>query len=461
MLRSAFNHMIRPRGLYLGAILFLALGDTARAQAPDTLRLADLRVAAARQDARALQGGLLARAAALRLSNLRARRLPRLNFSGQGTLQSDVPSILIPLPGVSIPEPPREQFRAQAEADWLLFDGGRLSRQATAERARFAEGEAGVEVTLYEMREATTETFFGALLLQAQAQTLALAAADLEARLALTRSRVKDGAALPADTAALKAEAIRLRQQTAEAEASRHAALAVLADLTGYPITADDVLALPDLAAADLAAADLEVADSLGRRPELVRLQRTAERLGAEARVAEAETRPHLSLFGQAGVGRPSPFDFLSDETKPFALAGVRLRWSPLDWGQARRTADVLRLQARIVETDAAALADRLRRAAEDDAARIGWLEKALEEDARVEALREEVLLVARRQFEEGVLLAPDYAGRVTDLAAARLTRERHRIELAQARARLLSTLGRFPEPRLLDAPRPFNPSDR
>jgi outer membrane protein TolC len=124
----------------------------------------------------------------------------------------------------------------------------------------------------------------------------------------------------------------------------------------------------------------------------------------------------------------------------------VRVRWTPLDAPRARREAEASRLQADVAAAEADALARALRRQAEAHRATLDRLDAALPQDARVVALREEVLRVARRQMDEGVLPAPDYVDRLTDLATARLAAERHRIERAYAHARLLTTLGLFPD---------------
>ena len=436
-------------------VLALLFASGAVSAQPDTLRLSDVRAAAAEADPRGAQPELLARASRLRLEALRAGRLPRLALIGQGTLQSDVPSIPLSLPDGSSPAPPKEQVRAHVEADWSLYDGGRTALHSDLERARLAEQTAGVAVALYGLREAATESFFGALLLGAQAETLALAAQDLDAQVALLRRRAAEGAVLASEAAGAEAEWIRVRQRQAEAEADRRVALAVLADLTGLAIPPEAPLALPDLDAlvaltldAGAVVGDEDVADGLELtdRPEFERFARTRERAEAEARLAASATRPGVSLFGQAGVGRPSPFDFLSDELKPYALVGVRLRWAPVDWGRSQREAGAARLQATIAQTEADALARQLRRSAEADLADVERLSATGADDARVIALREEILRVARRQLKEGVLLAPAYVDVLTDLAEARLVAARHRIELARAQARLLSTFGLFPD---------------
>jgi outer membrane protein TolC len=396
------------------------------------------------------------------MAALRAQRRPQLSITGQGTVQNAVPRVPIAVPGESVPEPPRERFHAQVQADWTLYDGGRIGRQADAERARLAEDVAGVATTLYALREATTETFFSALLLKARVDALALQADDLEARLAIVQRQVEAGAMLSAEAATLEAERIQVQQRVSEAEADRRAALAVLSDLTDTPIRPDDVLALPDLDAeteraltrvAGLGVGAANVPSEAGAavgRPAYVRLNRLADRLRSEAHVRDAQRRPSLSLFGEAGVGRPGPFDFFSNEVNEYTLGGIRLQWSIIDWGRSRREAQALRTQARAAETDAAAFARQAARDVEDDLADIARLDTAITDDMRAVALREEALRVAQRQLDEGVLLPDLYADRLTDLAQARLTLQQHRIERAQAQARLLSTLGRYPESRLL-----------
>ena len=168
----------------------LALALLLSLQAPaDTVDLPALRAAAEARDPRSVQPELFERAARLRIEAIGTSRLPQLALSGQATVQSDVPQIPITLPDGTSPTPPKEQARAQVEADWAVFDGGRVALQQDLERARLAEQTAGVVVSLYPLREATTEAYFGALLADAQAATLRLAVDDLGARLALLRRR--------------------------------------------------------------------------------------------------------------------------------------------------------------------------------------------------------------------------------------------------------------------------------
>lgn len=420
---------------YVLLLALLLAAPALRAQ-PRLVTLAALIDSAEARDARSLNVALLSRASRLRLAALRAQRLPRVSVSGQATYQSDAPVLPVTLPGVSPMGSPLERFYTQAELQQVLYDGGRLGRQAEVERAALEESRAAVAVSLYALRQATAEAFFGVLLAEARLEVFALQEADLTARLALLKNRQRHGAALAADTAALAAERLRLEQARLEAWAQQEGARAVLAQLTGTPLTPADSLVLPRLPDALLAAPPDP------HRPELDRLARAADRMAAEARWARSAGLPQVSLIGQAGVGRPSPFEPFGDATRAFGLVGVRLSWAVLDWGAARHDAEARTVQAQTLAYDAEALRAQIMREAAAGIADLARYPQTLDADRRAIALREEVVRVARRQLEEGVLLPADYTLRLNELGEARLGYARHRVEQARAAVRLALILG-------------------
>ncbi len=419
------------------ALLSLLLaGATALHAQPRPVTLAALFDAAAARDARSHNVDLLAEASALRLGALRAQWLPQIGVTGQATYQSSAPTLPIALPGMAAPSSPLERFLAQAELQQTLYDGGRTGRQMAVEQAALLESQAGVAMSLYALKGAVAEAFFGALLAGAREEVLALQEADLTARLTTLKAREASGAALPADTAALAAERLRVWQARLEARAQQQGARAVLVRLTGTPLTPNDSLVLPS------AGASWPSDAAVGARPELEKLTHAADRVAAEARLARVAMRPHVAVFGQAGVGRPVPFEPFGDATQLFGLVGARLNWTVFDGGRARREAQAREVQARTLANDADAFREQVLREAEDEIADLARFDQTLDADRRAVALREEVARVARRQFEEGVLLPSDYAARLNSLAEARLSYEQHRIERARAAVRLALTLG-------------------
>jgi len=430
-----------------GIALALAL-LAAPAPAQDTLRLPALQQAALRQDPRARQAALQAQATELRLRNLHAERLPALTGRAQATHQSEVPVIPIALPGGAVPpEPPKDQYEARVEVEQLLYDGGVLSRRRDVERAQLGVEQARIAADLQPLRDEVNEAFFTAFLLQERAAEISTLIEDLEARLRMLRAQVRNGAALPGDTAVVMATALRAMEDRAEVAAGRRAALGRLAVLTGTQVSSADVLALPQLADA---VESLRVAGGSpgtgptpvpAARPEYAVFAGRRERLSRDAAVISARTRPQLSAFAQVAVGRPGFAQFERD-LHDYWIAGVRMRWAPFNWGTSDRERGLLEVQRQIVDTEEAAFTARLQRQVQDELADMERLERALETDERIIALREQVARQARAQFEERAITAAAYVDVRTDLQDARLLRQRHRVELARARASYLTTLG-------------------
>ena len=99
-------------------------------------------------------------------------------------------------------------------------------------------------------------------------------------------------------------------------------------------------------------------------------------------------------------------------------------------------------MQQQITQADEAAFTDGLRRAVEGDLATIDRLQTALGLDDRIVALRENIERRTQARFREGVVTAAEYLDRSTELLDAQFARAGHRVEVAQAGARFLTTVG-------------------
>ena len=420
------------------ALSFLAVHSVAAQRTPprDTLRLRDLQEAAAGVDPREQQLGLQRQVTALRLRTLAAERLPALSGDGTAQYQSVVTRIPIRLPNVSVPTPPHDTYDAHLGVQERLLDPS-LGPRGDVERANLGLAEARLRTTVYALRAEVNDAFFSAALAQARAGALTAGISDLEAQLRVARARVREGTALPSEAATLEAELLRRRQDLDELGAPPVASLAVLTTLTGRSISATDTLLLPDLAAIVASSR----AAALRDRPEYLQFRRTREQLVAQERVVAAQTRPRVSAFGRAGYGRPG-LDFLDTRFSGYWLAGVQVQWTPWSWGSVDRDRQVLALQQQIVASDEAAFTATTQRAVERQLAEIDRLTAALRTDDAIIALRERIERETRHRYAEAVVTAAEYVDRENDVLAARLTRAGHEVELAQAQARYLTTIG-------------------
>jgi outer membrane protein TolC len=425
----------------LGQAMVHAQRDPQPAGPQGGLTLADLQHAAAEADPRFRQLQLQQAQTDLRLANLAAEHRPSVEAQAQGQYQSDVPTPPPFLPGGQpFFQPPKGTVDMFVRVDQRILDPTIGARQAV-ERAQLAEGQARVRTALFALRQEVNDAFFAAALFEARLQALAATIAELEARLAETNVRVREGAAVPADAAAIEATLLERRQDDDQLRANRVAALKRLSDLTGRTIAADDQLALPDPGLMAESAAQSSEAPAPRVRPEYEQFARTEDRLARQQDAATAQERPQFSAFARGGYGRPG-LNIIGDTFEAYGLAGLQVRWKAWTWGAAGRERQALELQQQIVAADEAAFTRAVARSTDSDRETIDHLTRAVALDERIVALREQVARTAEVRLREGVLTAAEYVERSTDLLTARFARAGHRVELAQAGARLLTTLG-------------------
>lgn len=377
--------------------------------------------------------------AELRLRNIESERLPSLSAEGQAQYQSDVatPPALLP-GGQPIFSPRKDTLDAFLRVEQRLMDPTIRPRLA-AERAQLAEAQARVRTTLFSLRQEVNDAFFAAAALQERLGALGATMADLETRLREITTRVREGAALPSDAASVEATLLQRRQDEGELRANRRAALARLARLTGEALADTDLLEIPSLA--PLVARARATVDTARSRPEYEQFARTQDRLARQQDLVSAQQQPRVSAFARVGFGRPG-LNFIGDEFETYGLAGVRVQWNALTWGVPTREREALALQQQIVAADAAAFSRMTARATEADLAAIDRLADSLALDERILTLREQIERSEQARLQEGVVTAAEYLDRNTELLAARFARAGHRVELAQAGARFLTTLG-------------------
>jgi outer membrane protein TolC len=431
--------------LFIGCLAVSAIGAApAFAQIPspagrEPLQLGALQRSAREADARTRELDLLAQQTELRLRNIDVERLPSVTALGQSQYQSDVPKSPIAAPdGSPLFGAPKFTYDASLRVDQRVYDPAIQPRRDLL-RADLAESQARVRTALFALRQEVNDAFFAAALLQQQLGALTATLDDLDKRLQETATRVREGAALPGDAAAIEATLLQQRQQADVLRSSRRAALARLADLTGRAIEADAVTVLPEIA--DRLSQARGTLARQRARPEYEQFDRARARAASQQAVTKAADRPQVVAFGRTGFGRPG-LNFISDQPEVYALAGVQLNWKAWNWGASDRERDAIGLQERIVSAEEAAFTSGLRRAIESDLAAIDQLEASLPADERIVSLRESIDRTARVRLDEGVITASEYLDRRTEWLTAQFDRARHRVELAQARARVLTTLG-------------------
>lgn len=404
------------------------------------LRLDELVAAASERYPRRRESELRGEIADRRLANLDARFRPSLDLQGNAAYHSEVAA----LPGGFAAGPPHDQYTLAVGADQRLWDGGRTRGEKSIEEASRDLDRQQIEVDFFAVRQRLEDAYFAALSSQAEIALLGTLEADLQAQLALAESRVREGVALPGNAASLAAELEEQRQRRAQAEGERRGALAVLSVYSGRELPPGSDLVLPEGGApADLLAAARAAAAGEGvARPEIEALARGRDLLEAQRALTGLARKPIVSAFAQGGLGRPPDQNFLERDVTPFAVVGLRFRWQPFDWGSAGREGEVRALEADASRARERAFLEGLAASLEAIALRVRSLQEVVAADDRIVELRQATSRQVAAQLREGVVTPADYLVERNAEHRARLTRERHRIEIARATVQFLTTLG-------------------
>jgi outer membrane protein TolC len=424
-------------GLLLLALIASA-GARAEAQAPtvDSLRLDVLYAAAQQHDPRTRELTLRESQTALHLRSIANERLPSVSGAAEEQYQSVVTSFPggVVRPGQSLLH---DTFDANLQLTQTLFDPSRRAREGV-ERAQLARNRADVLTALYTNRQQVNAAFFQVAELSARHDAMLGTITDLEAQARVAESRVRNGEALTSELSTVRAELLRRRQDDEQILADREAAMRVLSDLTGVEFRRNAPIVLPAL---ERRVAESRATDTVRARPEFARFARTQEVLARQSEVLETQLKPRVSAFLRGGAGRPG-LNILNTTIQQYWIAGVQLQWTPLDWGHAARDRESLALEREVVDAEAQAFADALRRETTSDLATIDRLQHTLATDDEIVALREQIVRETTARFRESTVTAAEYVDRQTDLLSARIARAQHRVELAQARTNYLTTLG-------------------
>ena len=200
---------------------------------------------------------------------------------------------------------------------------------------------------------------------------------DLDERLQETTTRVREGAALPGEAAAIEATLLQQRQQADALRSSRRAALARLVDAhrPRHRSRRGGRAARDRRPPRRRRARRSASARAAGIRSSSIARATTPPRQQA---VTKAADRPQLSAFGRAGYGRPG-LNFISDQPEGYALGRRAAPVEGVELGHVgSRTRGRSRSSRRIVSAEEAAFTSALRRAIETDLAAIDHLEASL-----------------------------------------------------------------------------------
>lgn len=352
------------------------------------------------------------------LRNAALAYVPKFSISGQATYQSDVTALPFSIPGYSIDPIPKDQYKAVAELQQAIWDGGAVRAERKNIMASTEVEKRSLDVDLYAIRERVNQLFFGIMLFDRQIELNDLYNDELWRNFRNVESYVDGGLANAADLDAVSVEILVNSQNRSALVASREAYCGMLSALTGVKI---DKIAPPSV---------IPTVDSRTiNRPEIELFD--AQKTLADARryAISAKGLPRIGLFAQGAYGNPG-LNFLQAGFTPYAIGGVRVTWDFSGWYSAANDKKLIELQKRNIDAIQETFLFNTRLDLQRNEGEIKRLRAQMDDDDRIIKLRNNITRAAEARVEGGTITVTDMMREVTAENQARLTKSLHEVEL-------------------------------
>ncbi|MBU2906743.1 TolC family protein [Arenibacter algicola] len=398
-------------------ILILTIPMVAKAQ--QTFRLEECFDLVTENYPLAKQSGLLENQVQLDIEALRTGYLPKLDLNAQATYQSDVTSLPIQLPNVTIEPPNKDQYRATLDVNQMIYNGGLINASSKVKEAASKVNQQQLEVSLYGLKSQVNSIYLSVLLLQENQALLQAKEEQLKARIEDVRAGVKYGTLLGSSEKTLEAELLRLKQQYIELSYNKSDLLQRLSLLIGRELSSDVHLERPAVF----------ISETESQRPEIELFDLQKEQIDYSSKLISKSNLPKLNAFAQGGYGNPG-LNMLDNSFNTFYMAGLKLNMNIFDWNKTKTEKQSLEINKEIIDTQKETFELNNNLELVKLKSEIDKIDALISTDNEIIALREDILKTAESQLNNGVITASAYIIEFTNLYEAKSNLNLHETQL-------------------------------
>ncbi|MGB5665837.1 MAG: TolC family protein [Maribacter sp.] len=381
----------------------------------------------------AKQSGLYQNQLQLDIEALQKGKLPKLDVNAQATYQSDVTSLPIQLPNVTIEPPNKDQYRATLDVNQLIYNGGLINATSKVKEATSKVNQQQVDVNLYGLKNQINSMYLSVLLLQENQALLSAKEEQLKSRIEEVRAGVKYGALLASSEQVLQAELLKIKQQFAELSYNRSALVQRLSLLIGKELSEDVNLERPEVF----------LTESESNRPELQLFDLQKEQIDFSSKLISKSNLPKINAFAQGGYGNPG-LNMLDNSFNPFYMTGIKLNWNVFDWNKTKTQKQSLEINKDIVNTQKATFELNNNLELVNLQTEIDKISALISTDYEIIVLREDILKTAESQLKNGVITSSAYITEFTNLFEAKSNLNLHETQLLLNRIQYHITSGTY-----------------
>ncbi len=347
-----------------------------------------------------LQKEYIARSKDYNVSNVWNGYLPQITISGQATYQSDVTSLPISLPGMTIDRLTKDQYKVAADVSQVIYDGGIMSSQSGLQNSLAEVDDQKLEIELIKVKERVNQIYFGILLLDAQILQIDFLKNDLSASLSKLSAALDNGTATKSNVDVLKAELLKTDQKEIELTSSRIAYTDMLGLLINQQLDESTKLVQP---ISNNVTSEVEI-----NRPELKLFSSQQNMIESQNGLTISKILPKASLFFQGGYGKPT-LNMLQNEFDWFYIAGAKLTWSLSNLYSYGNEKEINEINKKNIEAQKQTFLLNTTISIKQQLQEIDKLKKLVTVDKEIIDIRTSIKEYVKAQLENGVITSSDF----------------------------------------------------
>ncbi len=401
--------------LFLGVLLLLAIGAKAQVVTLDECQTM------ARDNYPAIaRFSIIEQSKKYTLANANRAYLPQLSLEGRATYQSDVITIPLDMPGLEIPVPDKDQYQIVAQANQIIWDGGKIEANKKMAKAAAETEKKQLETEIYTLRERVNGLYFGILLMQEQLKLQTVLEDELQRNHERVASYIDNGIANEADLSSVKIEQLKAKQQRIEMESAQRAYLQMLSILTGTELNNNTEFVKPPI----------KTNNSLVtiNRPELELFTAQEATIDAQTLNLKSGTMPVIGAFAQGGYGKPG-LNMLQNEFDAFFLGGVKLSWNFGSLYTLKNSIKTNELKKLSIDTQRDTFIHNLNMQISQQQNEIDKFRKTMQDDEEIIRLQQLIKDAAEAKVENGAMTVSDMLKELTALEMAKQAKLLHEVQ--------------------------------
>jgi len=375
--------------------------------------------------------GLIEQSKQYNLSNAAKGYLPQVQVNAKATYQSEVITLPITLPGITVPKLPKDQYQAVVDVNQVVWDGGMISSQKQAIKANSEVESRQLEVEMYALEDRVNQMYFGIILFDNRLEQNRIFMDDLNRSYQAISDYVNNGIATQADLDAVRVEQLNAEQTKTQLQSTRAAYVEMLSVMIGENIEPNAVLTKP--------ATDFEALSPTVNRPELQLFDAQKELFDSQKGVIKSSYMPKLGVFIEGGIGRPG-LNMLSGTWDPFYIVGARLSWNFSSLYTKKNDLQKIEINKNTVDTQRELFLYNIRLTEDRQNADIQRIRDLMKQDNEIITLRGNIRKAAEAKVANGTGTVTDMLREMTQEDLARQTKAAHEIDLLTAIYNLKNT---------------------